>query len=353
MIKSAIESTIHTIGLDLAKNSFSVHCFDEAGNTVLAKDLRRGQVLGFFEKVKPCRVGLEACASAHHWARELIKLGHDVKLIPAQRVKAFLPRMKNDAQDAKAIARAMRDPEMRFVGVKSVEQQASLMLFKARDLLSGQRTSLINALRGHCAELGIIAPQGAHEVKRLIELVMSERPRQLLPEVMRQALQCLVATLCKVEEEIKQLNTKIANQHKVSAVSQRLASVPGIGTLTATLLNATVSEPQRFASGREFAAWIGLVPRQHSTGGKASLGKISKMGNRDLRRLLVVGAHAALYRIKSGKTQSPLADWARNLLAKKPFKLVAVALANKMARIAWAIMTRNESYNPTHNQEAA
>jgi transposase len=348
MTKSATETAIHTIGLDIAKNSFSLHGFDEAGNTALARDLKRGQVLSFFVKLKPCRVGLEACASAHHWARELIKFGHDVRLIPAQRVKAFLPRMKNDAQDAKAIARARRDPEMRFVGVKSVAQQASLMLFKARDLLIAQRTQVINALRGHFAEIGIVVPQGAHEVKVLIDMVIEDNHEQRLPEAMRVALKALVATLANVEEEIKVLNTSISAQHKASAQSQRLATVPGIGTLTATLLVATVSDPKSFSDGRAFAAWIGLVPRQHSTGGKASLGNISKMGNRDLRRLLVVGAHAALYRIKSGKTQSPLADWARALLAKKPFKLVAVALANKMARIAWAIMAKEDCYNPAH-----
>jgi transposase len=348
IITKNLMSKIATVGLDLAKSSFSVHGFDEVGNTVLTKDLKRGQVLSFFEKLEPCRVGLEACASSHYWARELIKLGHDVKLIPAQRVKAFLPRMKNDAQDAKAIARALRDPEMRFVSVKSVEQQSALMLFKARDLLVGQRTALINAIRGHFGEIGIVVPKGAHEVKVLVELALQDDQQMRLPQLMRHALKVLVASLGNLEDEIKVLNVAIARQHKASEQSQNLATVPGIGALTATLLVATVSDATQFAGGREFAAWIGLVPRQHSTGGKASLGKISKMGNRDLRRLLVVGAHAALYRIKSGKTQSPLADWARNLLAKKPFKLVAVALANKMARIAWAIMAKEDCYNPAH-----
>ena len=348
IITKTVMSKIATVGLDLAKNSFSLHGFDDAGHTVLAKDLKRSQVLSFFEKLEPCRVGLEACASAHYWARELIKLGHDARLIPAQRVKAFLPRMKNDAQDAKAIARALRDPEMRFVGVKSVEQQASLMLFKARDLLMGQRTALINALRGHFGEIGIVVPQGAHEVKVLVEMVLQDDQQMRLPQMMRSALKALVSSLRNLEDEIKVLNTAIARQHKTNGKSQNLATVPGIGALTATLLVATVNDPKQFAGGREFAAWIGLVPRQHSTGGKASLGRISKMGNRDLRRLLVVGAHAALYRIKSGKTQSPLADWARNLLARKPFKLVAVALANKMARIAWAIMVKEDCYDPAH-----
>jgi transposase len=349
MTKSATGTSIRTIGLDIAKNSFSVHGFDGGGNTVLEKAMKRGQVLAWFAKLPACLVGLEACASAHHWARELTRLGHDVKLIPAQRVKAFLPRMKNDAADAKAIARALRDPEMRFVGVKTVGQQSLLMLFKARDLLTGQRTALINALRGHFGEIGIVIPKGAHEVKALIKRVMSDDG---LPAAMAQALRPLVNCLLALEDEIKALNGVILKQHRASEMSMRLATVPGIGTLTATVLTATVSDPRMFAGGREFAAWIGLVPRQHSTGGKARLGKISKMGNRDLRRLLVVGAHAALYRIKSGKTQSPLADWARNLLAKKPFKLVAVALANKMARTAWAIMAGDDCYNPKHGSAA-
>lgn len=345
MTKSATQTAIHTIGLDIAKNSFCVHGFDAGGVTVLTKDLKRGQVLMWFAKLPPCLVGLEACASAHDWARELAKLGHDVKLIPAQRVKAFLPRMKSDAADARAIARAVRDPEMRFVGVKTVEQQSLLMLFKARDLLTAQRTQLINALRGHFGEIGSVVPKGAHEVKVLVTRVMTE---DSLPAVMVQALRPLVNSLLALEGEIKTLNVVILKHHRASEMSMRLATVPGIGTLTATVLTATVSDPRQFDDGRNFAAWIGLVPRQHSTGGKARLGKISKMGNRDLRRLLVVGAHAALYRIKSGKTQSPLADWARNLLAKKPFKLVAVALANKMARIAWAIMAGDDCYNPKH-----
>jgi transposase len=339
---------ISTIGLDIAKTSFAVHGFDAEGKTVLKKELKRLQLLRFFAKLKTCRVGLEACASAHHWAREIGRLGHDVRLIPAQRVKAFLPRQKNDAADAHAIARAVREPEMRCVAVKSLEQQSILMLFKSRDLLIGQRTQLLNALRGHFGEVGIVAPKGPHEVRTLVAHVMAGEAAQTLPEAMRAALRPLVAALFALNDEIATLDKAILKVHRGDALSQRLATVPGIGTLIATVLTATVSDAASFSGGREFAAWLGLVPRQHSTGGKARLGKISKMGNRDLRRLLVVGAHAALYRIKSGKTQSPLADWARALLAKKPFKLVAVALANKMARIAWAIMARGESYNPAH-----
>jgi transposase len=335
---------ISTIGLDIAKTSFAVHGLDSGGCTVLTKTLKRHQVVPFFASLPACRIGLEACASAHHWARELVKLGHEVRLIPAQRVKAFLPRQKNDAADAHAIARAMRDPEMRFTGVKTVEQQSVLMLFKARDLLVGQRTQLLNALRGHFGEIGIVVRKGAHEVKALVDRVMIEDKAPELPGTMSAALRPLVAALLSLTDQIAALDKAIARQHRADELSQRLAEVPGIGTLTATVLSATVSDPASFGSSRAFAAWIGLVPKQQSTGGKPKLGPISKMGNRDLRRLLVVGAHAALYRIRQARTKSRLADWARPLLARKPFKLVAVALANKMARIAWAIMARGAVY---------
>ena len=252
---------ITTIGLDIAKNSFSVHGFDVEGVTVLTKELKRAQIAGFFAKLEPCRVGLEACASAHYWAREITKLGHDVRLIPAQRVKAFLPRQKNDAADAKAIGRAVRDPEMRFVGVKTVEQQCVLMLFKSRDLLIGQRTQLLNALRGHFGEIGVVVPRGAHEVTALVAMVMDAEKTQSLPDAMRAALRPLVSALFTLNEEVAVLNKAILRQHRGSETSQRLATVPGIGTLTATVLVATVSEPEMFSGGREFAAWIGLVPR--------------------------------------------------------------------------------------------
>jgi transposase len=333
---------ISTIGLDIAKSSFSAHGFDEHGHTVLKKDLKRHQVLAFFAKTGPCRVGLEACASAHHWARELAKLGHEVKLIAPQRVKAFVPRMKNDAADAMAIARALREPEMRFVPVKTIEKQSVLMLFKSRDLLVAQRTRVINALRGHFAEIGIVVAKGPRQVKPLVAMVIEEETA--LPPAMRLALRPLVVMLMTVEEEIAVLDRNIAAVYKTDERARRLGEVPGIGVLIATVLSATVSDARSFKSGREFAAWIGLVPRQHSTGGKARLGHISKMGNRDLRRLLVVGAIAALARMKNGNSNSATAAWARRLLARKPFRLVAVALANKMARTAWAIMAKGGVY---------
>lgn len=341
-------SKITTIGLDIAKNSFAAHGFDECGKTVLKKELKRGQILAFFARHEGCLVGIEACASAHHWARAITGLGHDVRLIPAQRVKAFLPRQKNDAADAHAIARAVRDPEMRFVAVKSVEQQAALMLFKTREILIRQRTQLLNALRGHFGEIGIVAPRGAHEVHTLVERVMNEEKAQALPCAMRAALRPVVSMLFTLNDEISALDKAIRQAHRADETSLRLAEVPGIGPLIAVALSASVSQPNYFSSSREFAAYLGLVPRQHSTGGKTRLGTISKMGNSDLRRLLVVGARAVLARMKSGKAKSALAEWARKLLERKSFALVSVALANKMARIAWVIMAKGRSYDPAY-----
>lgn len=343
MTRHSTFANIHTIGLDIAKTSFSLHGFDEVGKTVLRQDLKRHEVLPFFEKLPRCRIGLEACASAHYWAREIATFGHAVKLIAPSRVRAYVSRQKNDAADAHAIARAMRDPEMRFVPIKQVGQQATLMLFKARDLLVPQRTMIINALRGHFAEIGVITPLGAQHAKPLVDLVGNEALQ--LPHAMREALRPLVESLASLEEQITSLNRSIGVVYKADERARRLADVPGIGVLIATVLSATVSDATSFASGREFAAWIGLVPRQHSTGGKPRLGHISKMGNRDLRRLLVVGAIAALARMKHAKSPTPTGLWARSLLAKKPFRLVAVALANKMARTAWVIMAKGVTYS--------
>ena len=341
-----INISVETIGLDIAKSSFSAHGFDVGGRTVLTKVLKRHQVLPFFAGVPCCKVGLEACGSAHHWAREIAKLGHDVKLIAPARVKAFVSRQKNDAADACAIARALREAEMRFVPVKQVEQQSALMVFKVRDLLVGQRTRMINAVRGHCAELGMVVPLGAQHIKPLIDLVMKDEETSQIPQMMREALKPLVVMLGSLAEQIASLERSIAKLYKSDEQAKRLSDVPGIGVLIATVLSNTVSQPQSFASAREFAAWIGLVPRQHSTGGKPRLGHISKMGNRDLRRLLVVGAIAALARMRGNPPKTATALWAKTLLAKKPFRLVAVALANKMARTAWAIMAKGATYKP-------
>jgi transposase len=336
---------ITIIGIDIAKNIFQLHAIGSGGTVVLRRQLRRGQVLGFFAKLDPCLIGLEACATSHYWAREFQELGHDVRLIPPIYVKPYVKRQKNDAADAEAICEAVQRPAMRFVAVKSAGQQGVLMLHRARELLVGHRTALINALRGHFAELGIVVAQGPQHVGALVQRVMEEEDAGL-PPAMRTALAPMVAALLSLGSEIGKLDKAVLAVHRNDKTSVNLATIPGIGPLIASCLSASVPDARRFSCGREFAAYLGLVPKQNSTGGQPRLGRISKMGNRHLRTLLVVGAHAALYRMKSGKTQSRLADWARVLLAKKPFKLVAVALANKMARTAWAIMAKGTSYNP-------
>ena len=330
---------IITIGLDLAKTVFQVHGVDAAGNVVVTKQLRRGQVFGFFEKLPPCVIGMEACATAHHWARELTKLGHIVRLMPASYVKAYVKRNKNDAADAAAICEAVTRPSMRFVAVKTADQQASLMLHRTRDLLVRQRTQLINAIRGHFAELGMVAAQG-HGVKELIAIVMDERSDRL-PGPMRDALRALVAQLSALQEQIGVLEKRIHVQHRSNEASQRLEGIPGIGVIGATAIVATVTDPAAFKSGRKFAAWIGLVPRQNSSGGKERLGGISKQGDRYLRRLLIVGALAVLKHARAHPDKHP---WLMQLLARRPAKVAAVALANKMARIAWAVLARGETY---------
>jgi transposase len=344
-------TTITTIGLDIAKTSFAIHCADARGGTVKKAQVKRGQVLAFFKDVPACSVGLEACGSAHYWAREIAKLGHSVRLVPPGRVKKFRERQKNDAADARAIVAAMAHPETRDVPVKTEVQQANLMLFKARDLLVQQRTQLMNALRGHFGEMGVAVPKGPREVHGLVGLVMAEASGLLA--AMREAMKGLVSALVTVSEEIRVLEKHIAQAFKGDERAKRLAAMPGIGTLTALTLSASIPDFQAFRDGREFASYLGLVPGQHTTGGKPRLGRITKMGNRDLRRLLVVGAIAILARFKHNAKGGPLGDWARKLLAAKPFRLAAVALANKLARIAWAVMTSGGAYDPAHGLKAA
>jgi transposase len=331
---------ITTIGLDIAKNVFQVHGIDQAEKVVVRKQLRRGQVMKFFEALPPCLVGMEACATAHYWARELAKLGHEVRLMPAKDVKAYVKRNKNDAADAEAICEAVRRPTMRFVGVKSAEQQGRLMQHRTRDLLMRQRTQVINALRAHLAELGIVAAQGREGLKTLLAIIAGEKDERL-PVDARASLIVLAAQLQALQTMIGSIEKRITAQHRANEASKRVATIPGIGTLGASAITATVTDPSAFQSGRDFAAWIGLVPRQDSTGGKPKLGPISKQGDRYLRRLLVVGAHAVLRRAKQSPQNYP---WLVQLLARRPFKVVAIALANKMARVAWALLARGGSY---------
>lgn len=335
---------ITTIGLDLSKSVFQIHGVDETGAAVLMKRLRRKQMEPFFAKLPPCLIGIEACATAHHWARVLVGFGHEVKLMPPAYVKAYVKRGKNDAADAEAICEAVRRPTMRFVPIKSPDQQSILMIHRARSLVVRQRTMAANALRAHLAEFGRVANPGIQNILKLARSIFDADEGATLPGLARTALAVLVRRLVELEEELQALDRTLLAWHKESEASRRLAAVPGIGVVTATAIAATVSDPEQFRSGRQFAAWLGLVPRQHSSGDKVRLGGISKQGDRYLRRLLVIGATAVIRHCREKDT--PMAAWLRGLLTKKPVRVVSVALANKLARIAWVLLTRREPYRP-------
>lgn len=333
---------ITTIGLDLAKHVFQLHGIDDAGGIVVRKQLRRGQVLEFFAGLEPCLVGMEACATSHYWARQLQVLGHQVRLMPPQYVKAYVKRNKNDSADAEAICEAVTRPSMRFVPIKTVDQQAALVMHRSRDLLIRQRTMLVNALRGHLAEFGVIAAQGINKIGDL-EAVLVEECDERIPEALRGVLIVFLDQLADLNRRIDEIELRIRRWHTQSDTSRRLATIPGIGVITATAIAASVPDGSVFRSGREFAAWLGIVPRQNSTGGKQRLGGISKRGDGYIRRLLIIGAQAVL-RWSTAKRSDP---WVIGLLARKPRMVAAVAVANKMARIAWAIMIRNTKYRPS------
>ena len=333
-------SEVTTVGLDLAKHIFQVHAVDASGHVVVAKSIRRNKLLEFFASLPRCLVGLEACGSAHHWARELIKLGHDARMMPPIYVKPYVRRQKNDAADAAAICEAVTRPSMRFVGVRSLENQAALMHHKTREMLISQRTQLLNGLRGHLAELGVIAPQGPRYARELADRI--EAGDETIPLIVCEALAPLVLQLRNLDEAMARLDRAIAKMAQEDETARRLMSIPGIGPVTASAMAASVQDASSFAGPREFAAFLGLTPKQNSSGGKQRLGRISKMGNRYLRKLLVVGAHAVLFHRKHHT--DALRMWAKKLIEKKPFKLVAVALANKMARIAFAILRGKTNY---------
>lgn len=333
-------SEVTTIGLDLAKNVFQVHGADETGRALIRKQLRRGQVLEFLGRQSHCIVAMEACSGAHFWGREIAKLGHEVRLIPPAYVKPFLKRQKNDMADAEAICEAAQRPTMRFVAVKSEETQGAGAVFRVRELLIRQRTQAINALRGHLAEFGEVVPQGATNARRLIALV--EARDTGLPETMRATLRVLVAVLVQLEERIAELDAEIACRARENETARRLMTIPGIGPLIARALATLASPPEMFRRGRDFAAWLGLTPRQHSTGGKQRLGATTKMGERSLRRLLIIGANSVVqWRARKGAVAG---TWLAGMLARKPPMLVRVALANKMARIVWALMAKGGVY---------
>lgn len=331
---------VSTIGLDIAKSVFQVHGVDVDGAVVIRKRIGRAKVLEFFAALPPCLVGIEACPSAHHWSRRLQALGHTVRLMPPSYVKAYLRRSKNDANDAAAICEAVTRPSMRFVPTKSEQQQSALMLHRSRQLLVRQRTMLSNAIRGHLAELGIISAKGRNGTAELLEII-ADRKDDRIPAIARLSLDILARQYAAIAVEIATVEKQIHAWHRSCEESRRLESIPGIGPVVATALIAEVGDWKAFSSGRSLAAWIGLVPKQHSTGGKERLGGISKQGNRYLRWLLVAGAMAVIRYARQRGTKRP---WLARLIGRRPTKVAAVALANKIARIAWAMMVRGERF---------
>ncbi len=333
--------TVTTIGLDIAKSVFQVHGVDAEGNVMLRRQLKRRYVLAFFQKLPPCLVGIEACASSHHWARALHALGHTVRLMPPAYVKPYVKRHKSDAVDAEAICEAVTRANMRFVVIKTPEQQSCLTLHRTRHLFIRQQTSVINAIRARLAEFGIVAPVGRNGIEQLLGVVADVND-QRLPEVARACVAALGAHLRALKVQILEFDRMIRAWHRSSEASRRLDDIPGVGPALATALVASVADPKAFRSGRDFSAWIGLVPTQHSSGGKDRLGSISKRGDRYLRSLFVAGALAVIRYAKIYGTKHR--PWLTALLARRPTKVAAIALANKIARTAWAMMARGERY---------
>jgi transposase len=332
------------IGLDTSKHVLQVHGVDQNEQPVLRRQLRRSEVEKFFAKLAPSRIGLEACGASHYWARVLRGLGHEAVLLPPQYVKPYVKRGKNDRIDAAAICEAMSRPGMRFVPIKTAERQAALMVLRVRDLLIKQRTMLSNAIRGHAAEFGIVAAKGPVGISELLQRAHAEEAG--IPALAREMLSLLANHLDALEARLKALETRLVAWHRQDPVSQCLATQPGIGPIGAVSFALKVTDPKGFRSARHFAAWLGLTPKEHATGGRRRPGRISRQGDETLRRLLVLGATARIRFAKAGRA-SP---WLINLLARRPNKLAAVALANKMARILWAMMVSGETYR--HPQQA-
>jgi transposase len=329
------------IAMDTSKHVFTLHGVDEQGRAVLRRELRRQQIEPFFVKLPPTEVALEACGGSHYWGRRLTALGHRVRLIPPQYVKPFVKRGKNDCADAAAISEAARRPEMKFVPVKSAAAQAAAMILSVRELLVKQHTQLVNALRGHAAEFGVTAAKGTGHVAALLERIAGD---PAVPEPAQAMFVELGERIGELATRLAALERNLAKLHKTNPVSRLLAEVPGIGPIGALTLAMTVDASQ-FKSGRHFAAWLGLTPKQNSTAGKPRLGGISRQGNERLRQLLVLGATSVVKLVKPGHRQA--SAWLLGLVQRRPRKVAAVALANKMARVVWAMMTSGEAYRPS------
>lgn len=326
-----------TIGLDLAKSLFQVHGVDARGKVVVTKRLHRDAVLGFFATLPPCVVGMEACASGHFWAREIARFGHTVRLMAPQYVKPYVKRQKNDRADAEAICEAVQRPSMRFVPVKTEEQQSALVIHRVRETLVRQKVQLINALRSHMAEFGVVAPKGVGKVGELTAR-LADPADERMPAMARSVLQTLVDQLRDTEKRIAELDAQLLDHAERDDACRRLMTIPGVGPVTATALVATIGDAAAFTSGRHLAAWLGLVPQQNSSGGKERLGRISKAGDGYLRRMLINGARVVM---RWWRTSSP---WLAALLARRPVNVAVIALANKTARVVWAVLTRGETY---------
>jgi transposase len=341
---------ITTIGLDLAKNVFQVHGVNGTGEVVVRKTLRRAQVLRFFERLDPCLVGIEACGTSHHWAREIRRLGHEVRLMPPAYVKPYVKRGKTDASDAEAICEAVSRPTMRYVAIKSCEQQAALTVHRTRDLFVKQRTQLVNMIRGLLAEFGIEIRRGITHALSLAErIVAGEMPG--IPALAAKMIASLAGQILDLQARLREIERELLAWHRANDVARRLATIPGVGPICATAFAASVTDPHQFRSGRQFAAWLGLTPLQHSSGGKERLGRISKMGDKYLRRLLIVGMTSLVRRAKY--KPDAVDPWLAALLLRKPARVVTVALANKAARVIWAIMSRGEIYRAPQTSGAS